>query len=369
MTVLPEGDVLPMTHVDGLAILDEYFEQPVIGAGSADDTDVLANYPTNSGESCNQGRAFEVTVDFNASSSEPLLQAVEKDAAPDTFDEPTPDLAAASATISESGSEKGPFEVGSLLTDPTRTASCEAHINNNQLASDLPHLTLLKRAVLDESAKWIEDILMALEKVEDTGRKPNNSVLEYMDLVFTESEFGQCARIMTEIAENVVKCTRCIAKPDLDAGQEQSRALGRNKTASNGRRLTTGCALQRQNQSQHSHDIWRRKRDQIEMELRRLLSEPNELMGSFQGDSDYKTALKQIEKHNADDIRNRLRQSWKETFYWAMIQRRAKIISVLPKSSGRKTEITPQEKSAAKKLILALGYGQSRDNIFKWTLY
>jgi hypothetical protein len=50
---------------------------------------------------------------------------------------------------------------------------------------------------------------MALEKVKDTSRKPNNSVLEYLDLVFTESEFGQYARIMTGIAENVVKYTRC----------------------------------------------------------------------------------------------------------------------------------------------------------------
>jgi hypothetical protein len=68
--------------------------------------------------------------------------------------------------------------------------SSEVHINNNLLASNLPHLTLLKRTVLDESAQWIEDILIVLEKVEDTSRKSNNSVLEYMDLVFTESEFG-----------------------------------------------------------------------------------------------------------------------------------------------------------------------------------
>jgi hypothetical protein len=105
------------------------------------------------------------------------------------------------------------------------------------------------------------------------------------------------------------------------------------------------------------------------MELQRLLSEPNKLIGDFQEDSDYETVLKQIEKENVDDIRNRLRQSWKETFYWPIIQQRAKMISLLPKSPGRKTEITPQEKLVAKKLILALGYGQSQDNIFKWTLY
>ena len=216
IAVLPEGDILPMTHVDGLAILDEYFEQPVIGAGPADGTASLVNYPMNSGESSGQGRALEVTPDFNATRSEPHLQTVEKDAIPDSFDEPTPDLAAASAVMSESGSTKGPFEVASLVTNPTSNAFSEAYINNNLLGSDLQHPTVLKRAVLDESAKWIEDILMALEKVENTSRKPNNSVLERVDLVFTESEVGQYVKIMIEIAENVVKCTRCMAKPELD---------------------------------------------------------------------------------------------------------------------------------------------------------
>lgn len=51
------------------------------------------------------------------------------------------------------------------------------------------------------------------------------------------------------------------------------------------------------------------------MEVQRLLSKPNELIGNFQEDSDYETVLKQIEKDNADDTRNQLRQSWKETFY------------------------------------------------------
>jgi hypothetical protein len=52
-----------------------------------------------------------------------------------------------------------------------------------------------------------------------------------------------------------------------------------------------------------------------------------------------------------------------------MIQQRAKMIGSLPNPSGRKTEITPQEKAAAKRLILAMGYGQSRDSIYKWTAY
>ena len=40
-----------------------------------------------------------------------------------------------------------------------------------------------------------------------------------------------------------------------------------------------------------------------------------------------------------------------------MIQQRAKMIGPLPEPSGPKTEITPQEKLAAKKLIAAMGYG------------
>jgi hypothetical protein len=52
-----------------------------------------------------------------------------------------------------------------------------------------------------------------------------------------------------------------------------------------------------------------------------------------------------------------------------MIRQRAKMIGPLPIPPGRKTEITPQEKIAAKQLILAIGHGTCRDNVFKWTSY
>jgi hypothetical protein len=45
------------------------------------------------------------------------------------------------------------------------------------------------------------------------------------------------------------------------------------------------------------------------------------------------------------------------------------MIGPMPNPPGPKTEITPQEKVAAKRLILAIGYGTSRDNILKWTSY
>lgn len=105
------------------------------------------------------------------------------------------------------------------------------------------------------------------------------------------------------------------------------------------------------------------------MEMQKLLSEPEELTSEFREESDYDTAIKHIEKGNADDGRIRLRRLWKETYYWPMIQQGAKKIGPLPNSSGPKTEIAPQEKAIAKKLTLAMRYGQDRGTIFKWTAY
>jgi hypothetical protein len=103
------------------------------------------------------------------------------------------------------------------------------------------------------------------------------------------------------------------------------------------------------------------------MEMQKLLSEPEELTGEFRDESDFETVIKHIEKEIADNANVQLRRMWKETYYWPMIQQRAKVVGLLPKPSGPKTEITPQEKFTAKKLILAISRGQGRDNIFKWT--
>jgi hypothetical protein len=52
-----------------------------------------------------------------------------------------------------------------------------------------------------------------------------------------------------------------------------------------------------------------------------------------------------------------------------MIQQHAKTIGPMPNPSGLKIEIISQEKVAVKRLILAIIYGTSKDNIFKWTSY
>ncbi|EPE35147.1 hypothetical protein GLAREA_10843 [Glarea lozoyensis ATCC 20868] len=45
------------------------------------------------------------------------------------------------------------------------------------------------------------------------------------------------------------------------------------------------------------------------------------------------------------------------------------MIGHLPIPLGRKTVITPQEKTTAKQLVHTMGYGTCRDSVFKWTLY
>jgi hypothetical protein len=110
-------------------------------------------------------------------------------------------------------------------------------------------------------------------------------------------------------------------------------------------------------------------RELAKMEMQKLLSEPKELTSEIREESDYDTAIKHIKKGNANDTRIQLRHLWKETYYWPMIQQGAKMISPLPNPSGPKTGITPQERAAAKKLTLAIRYGQDRGTIFKWTAY
>jgi hypothetical protein len=54
---------------------------------------------------------------------------------------------------------------------------------------------------------------------------------------------------------------------------------------------------------------------------------------------------------------------------WPIIQRLAATTGPAPKSPGRKTRITPQEKDTARRLVIALGYGHSRDSILKARSY
>jgi hypothetical protein len=277
-----------------------------------------------------------------------------------------PDLPVASAAISESSSSIGSSEPRSMSTNPTSYPPSETYHISSDLASVVRHTLYVKRPILDESAQWLEHFLIALQDVDDTSRRPDSSVPGVLDDILREGDFTLCVKIMTSITENWVEWSRCMVRSAFDAAEERSQDVERNKIRPHVRRLTSEYASQTLNQKDYSDTIARLTiRDLAEMEMQRLLSEPKELTGEFREESHYETVIKHIEKENADDARIRLRRLWKEAYYWPMIQQRAKMIGPLPNPSGRKTEITPQEKAAAKKLVLAMGHGKSRDNIYK----
>jgi hypothetical protein len=363
-------DMSPTTHRAGYDILNEFFGQPAIGPGPVSDEEGPGKWPAFTAESTHRDEVLEHTVRsnspaaLNAPQHSPStgINAVSSKAS-GILD---PGLFVASAATSDSGSS-GSSDPGSLSTDLTSYTPSETPIYND-LASGVQHTAYIKYSILDDHAPWLEHVLTALE-TDDTSRRPN-SVLGVFDDTLPKGDLILCIKIMTSITENWVKCNRCIAKPAFDAAQERSREAEGNKFGLYIRRLTSETVPRLQNQKACPEEIARRDiRELAEMEMQKLLSEPEELTGEFREESDYDTAIKHIEKGNADDTRTRLRRLWKETYYWPMIQQGAKMIGPLPNASGPKTGITPQEKAAAKKLTLAMRYGQSRENIFKWTAY
>ena len=366
-----EGDIL--SQEDVFNILEEYFEQSP-GSGSANDKEGLDSRPTPTVECARQNGSLVHTVRFDTppvltSPQHPLSASVDPTSS-EALETLELDSAVVSATISESGSSTVPSEHRSVSTVPSSYPPSEAHDICYDLPSGVQHLPCFKRSTLDESAQWLEHVLNALEAANGTSRRPDSSVPGILDDILMNGDFTLCVKVMTTIAENLVKCSRCIAKPAFDAAQQRSREIERNKIAPHVRRLTSAYTSRILRQKDFPDDIARLDmRDIAQLEIQRILSEPQELTGELREESDYETAIKHIEKDNADNASIGLRRLWKQTYFWPMIQQRAKMIGPLPTASGRKADITPQEKCAAKRLILAMGYGQSRNNIFKWTAY
>jgi CYTH domain-containing protein len=69
----------------------------------------------------------------------------------------------------------------------------------------------------------------------------------------------------------------------LDAAEENSREVERNRIRPHAQRLTLEYASRTLNRKEYSDNITRLDiRDLAEMEMQRLLSEPEELIGEFQ---------------------------------------------------------------------------------------
>ena len=192
------------------------------------------------------------------------------------------------------------------------------------------------------------------------------------------------SKIVTSLATNCAKSTRNLAKPALFVeksrlGEYERNTLERIAEERQQMNMTLSARLASElNHQQYAVRLRKETQQAIvrldlkkvaEKKLQDTLSEPSEQTGEFRDESDFEKVIKQLEKDSANSTKTQHRRLWKETFYWPMIQQRAKLVGQLPKPPGSKTDITPQEKTVAERLILALGYGTSRDNIFKWTSY
>lgn len=159
MGLSSEGDMFPVTHGDGLTILDEHFEESAIGSGSVDNPGELDKWPTFMAESLHQDEDLEPTAmpttprasteprhppnaEINSSSSEAL--------------DVDPDPAVVSAEISESGSRTG------------SSGTSGTHHINSDFAGGVQQAAYVKRIILDESVQWLEHVLIALQEVTGT---------------------------------------------------------------------------------------------------------------------------------------------------------------------------------------------------------
>ncbi|KAN0117099.1 hypothetical protein V8E51_003076 [Hyaloscypha variabilis] len=361
-----DSDLPTITHADGMAILDEYF--PI----SAIDSRPL-NGAVAPGE-LSTSIADTACRNFPLVPSIPSLAPENLNTTPDLISSKShriPDPHQATGGVEMSAPNTGSPESVSSCGDSSSCPSSETDGTNIGSLDIVTHPPFARRLVLDETAQLLEHVLVALESAYDDSCIPCSSVPGILESILTKGNHTNFVKIMTSVIENWAKCNRLIAKAALAITQERLREVERNSLKRIGGRCQMNVTHEDRVKSQRlKHTVaCLDVRELLGIELQDLLSEPAELIGEFSEESDYENAIKHIEKDNADDAKTRLRRLWKETFYWPMIQQRAKMISPLPELSGPKTEITPQEKLAAKKLIAAMGYGQSRNNLFKWTAY
>jgi hypothetical protein len=343
-----EDDIPIMTHDDGLAILDGYFPKSPVTKSSTSHALVLDTLRPS------------VDGTIRRTASEPPAQPSQP------FDEvlTAPFLAAETTAVADS-----------YQTEPHPA-------NRDQLTTAI-HARPVRRTALDESGFRLEDVMKALAETTDTSRIPD-LIVPGVSKYLLEDLSIDYSKIVTSLATNCAKSTRNLSKPALFAekerlGEYQRITMERIADERQQMNVTLPARLASEVNHQQYADRLRKETQQAivrldlnevaEKELQDTLSEPSELTGEFRDESDFEKVIKQLEKDKANSTKTQQRRLWKETFYWPMIQQRAKMVGQLPKPSGPKTDITPQEKAVAKRLILALGYGTSRDNVFKWTSY
>ncbi|TGO21811.1 hypothetical protein BPAE_0199g00050 [Botrytis paeoniae] len=226
--------------------------------------------------------------------------------------------------------------------------------------------------------------MRALDKADDTSRIPDFYVPGVLDYLHATNTSTAYSKISSSISINCVRYHCQTVRPILENEQEILQTYERyelERIAVDRRPMNMALPARIASERKLQQYAERLKktieskiahlniRDLAEKELLETISEPTELTGEFREESDYTSVINHIEKGIANDTRIKQRNLWRETYFWPMIQQRAKMIRPLPVPPGRKTLITPQEKIAAKQLVLAMGHGICRDNVFKWTSY
>ena len=257
--------------------------------------------------------------------------------------------------------------------------------NTAQAATDtgLHKHTSVRPSILDGSGHFLEDILRHVLEAGDTSRKPDSAVPGTIDAL-AKTDPAVFARLMTCAAVNWVESNRATTRAALYCEQERLREVEKARldriaddrvqmNVTIDERLSSEISyqqeekrLKRSTQNAIASLNLRKEADKI---LLGITSEPVELTGDFRDASDLDGMIKEIEKDDAKGSKDRQRKLWKETYYWPAIQQRAKMEGPLPNPSGRKIDMSPQERLVAKRVIPALKYGKSRDSIMKGRSY
>jgi len=351
-----KDNIHSISHNNGIAILNRYFPKSPIGQSYTSNALVLDT--------------------LRGSDNEIAHRNIPKATAYPT----TPELL--STPQSSNAVLKTTSLIKEIIAVPDTCQIKPLRVNNNALTA-ATYSRIAKRTTLNESGYRLDDVIKALAVATNTSRIPDfiiPGISEYL----AQNKSMEYSKIITSITTNCVKYSRNLSKPALDAKKERLQEYKRNTLehiAKDRQQMNITLPARLTSELNHQqyadrlkkatqHAIMRLDLKELaKIELKDTISKPSELTGEFKDESNYKKVIKQLEKDRANSTKTQQRSLWKETYYWPMIQQRAKMVGQLPNPSGPKTDITPQEKIAAKRLILTLRYGTSRDNIFKWTSY
>lgn len=145
-----EGNLPSITHADGITIVDEYFPKSAIDSSPLPPV-VRSHAP--------EALTAPPSAGANAVSTE-VAGSLDPDQATGGFE------------MSKSTSSTGSLESLSSCTDLTSHLSSD--IVDNALPDAVKQRHFARRSILDDSVQWLEDVVVALEHVDDNSRTPDS---------------------------------------------------------------------------------------------------------------------------------------------------------------------------------------------------